>query len=340
LFGKHRKRAEADEAVTVALKRFQVVDTRDPDEFAAGLGRLVGRVWLEPFGRRGAFHGRMSYLALGDVGILHGNYDTGFTARFPDFNTFAGSPAPLKGAGAHKIGGQGVTVSRSRGAVVSPGGVTLHYGPEFEHLSMTVRPATLMAKLAAIVGESRLGPLRFDPGVIASAPQAKRLERLVRFVAAEFEGSSSPMPPIMQAELQQTMMTSFLLANPNNYSGLLLGEPEAAAPWQVRRAEQFIEANWDQPITIEALAAATNVSARSLFAAFKAGRGYSPMDFVKRVRLGHARQKLSKPKAGTSVTGIAYECGFGNPGHFAMNYRELFGESPSEALKRGRGGGR
>jgi transcriptional regulator GlxA family with amidase domain len=134
------------------------------------------------------------------------------------------------------------------------------------------------------------------------------------------------------------MMTSFLLANANNYSGLLLGEPIAAAPWQVRRTEQFIEANWDQPITIEALAAAINVSARSLFASFKAGRGYSPMDFVKRVRLGRARQKLSRPDAETSVTDVAFACGFGNPGHFAKDYRETFSESPSETLRRGRGG--
>jgi AraC-like DNA-binding protein len=338
LFGEHRNWAEADEAVSVPLKRSQVVDTRDPDEFAAGLGRLVGRVWLEPFGRKGNFHGRMSYLPLGDVGIFHGNYDTGFTARFPDFNTFAGSPAPLRGAGAHEIGGQGVTVSCSRGVVLSPGGVTLHYGPQFEHLSMMVRPGTLMGKLAAIVGDLRLGPLHFDPAVIASSPQAKRLERLVRFVAAEFDASSSLMPPIMQSELQQAMMTSFLLANASNYSGLLLGESEAAAPWQVRRAEQFIEANWDQPITIEALVVATNVSARSLFSAFKAGRGYTPMDFVKRVRLRRARQKLSRPHAETSVTAVAFECGFGNPGHFARDYRESFGESPSETLTRGKGG--
>jgi len=329
---------EADEAVTVALKRFQVVDTRDPEEFAAWLGRVVGRVRLEPFGRKAVFHGRLSSLALGDVGVLHGRYDTGFTARFPDFNTFVGSPAPLRGAGAHKIGGKGVTVSRSRGAVVSPGAVTLHYKPGFEHISMTARPAALIAKLAAIVGDLRLGPLLFDPAVIANAPQAKRLERLVRFVAVEFDASSSPMPPIMQSELQQSMMTAFLLANASNYSQLLLGEPEPAAPRQVHIAEHFIEANWDQPITIEELTRVTSVSARSLFLAFKAGRGYSPMDFVKRVRLGRARQKLSRPDAKTSVTGVAYECGFGNPGHFAMNYRALFGESPSETLKRGRGG--
>ncbi len=160
----------------------------------------------------------------------------------------------------------------------------------------------------------------------------------MRFVAAEFDASSSSMPPIMQSDLQQAMMTSFLMANASNYSPLLLGEPEGAAPWQVRIAEQFIEANWERPITIEALAAATNVSARSLFSAFKAGRGYSPMDFVKRVRLARARQKLSKPDGETSVTTVAFECGFGNAGHFAKYYRENFGETPSQTLRRGLGG--
>jgi hypothetical protein len=87
---------------------------------------------------------------------------------------------------------------------------------------MTVQPAALMGKLAAIVGNLRLGPLHFDPAVNGRDPHSKRLERLLRFVATEVE-LSLPMPPIMQSELQQAMMTSFLLANANNYSGLLHG---------------------------------------------------------------------------------------------------------------------
>jgi AraC-like DNA-binding protein len=326
--------------VTVAVKAFQVIDTRDPDEFAAGIAGLVGRAGVEPIGRTNRFRARVRHLALGEVGIFHGSYERGLTARFSDLNMFAGSPAPLRGVGAHEIGGKGVSVSRSRGAVLSPGVVTLRYEPLFEHLSMTVRPAALVGKLAALVGDLRAGPLQFNPAVIASAPQAKRLERLLQFVAAEFDPSAAPMPSIMEFELQQSMITSFLLANANNYSGLLLGEPEAAAPWQVRRAEQFIEANWDQPISIEELARVTNVSARSLFSSFKAGRGCSPMEFVKRVRLGRARQKLSRPDTGTSVTEVAFACGFGNPGHFARDYRENFGETPSETLRRGLGGRR
>jgi AraC-like DNA-binding protein len=334
---KNRDDLEANGAVPVPVESFQVFETRDPDELAARFSQLFGRARVDLCGRNAKPHWRIEHAALGDIGLFRGQYESEFKISFPDFNTFAGSPSPLKGAGAHKIGKKQVTVSSGKsGAMLSPGGATLHYGAHFEHLSITARPAALIGKLAAMVGELRLGPLHFDPTVDSRNPHSKRLERLVRFIATELE-SSWPMPPIMQSELQQAMMTSFLLANANNYSGLLHSEHVAAAPWKVRFAEQFIEANWDQPITIEALVTATNVSARSLFSSFKAGRGYSPMDFVKRVRLGHARQKLSRPDAETSVSAVAFECGFGNPGHFAADYRRQFGERPSETLRRGRG---
>jgi hypothetical protein len=99
-------------------------------------------------------------------------------------------------------------VSKGHGIILSPGGVTFQFGPQFEHLSTGVQPAALIGRLAAIVCDLRLGPLRFDPAIVASAPQSKSLERLIRVIAAEVE-LSSPMPLIMQSELQQAMMTSF-----------------------------------------------------------------------------------------------------------------------------------
>ena len=115
-------------------------------------------------------------------------------------------------------------MSKGSGAILSPGGATLHYGPQFEHLSMSVRPTALTGKLAAIVGDLRRGPLHFHPAINASSPQSKRLQRLVRFIATEAE-LPPPMPPILQSELQQAMMTALLLATANNYGELLHGEP-------------------------------------------------------------------------------------------------------------------
>jgi transcriptional regulator GlxA family with amidase domain len=102
----------------------------------------------------------------------------------------------------------------------------------------------------------------------------------------------------------------------------------------VRRVEDYIEAHWDQAITIEKLADVTEISARSIFKAFQRSRGYSPMAFAKKVRLTHANEMLKMPDAKTSVTGVAFACGFANLGHFAKDYQEMFRELPSETLGR------
>jgi transcriptional regulator GlxA family with amidase domain len=58
------------------------------------------------------------------------------------------------------------------------------------------------------------------------------------------------------------------------------------------------------------------------------------MAFAKGIRLNLAKQILSLPDAQTSVAGVAFSCGFANLGHFAKEYREAFGERPSETLAR------
>jgi transcriptional regulator GlxA family with amidase domain len=179
--------------------------------------------------------------------------------------------------------------------------------------------------------------LGFAPSVDFRRPEAEALRRLVLFVAHELSASERPLSSLVAAELEQALMVSFLLGSTNNCGDLLVTRAPGTAPWQVRRAEEYIEANWDQPITIEALALVTDASARSLFYSFRKSRGYSPMAFVKRTRLRHARQMLESPGSDT-VTGIAFDCGFANPSHFASDYLRSFGEHPSDTLRRARGG--
>ena len=61
------------------------------------------------------------------------------------------------------------------------------------------------------------------------------------------------------------------------HSSLLLHQnPRDLEPWQVRRAEEYIEANWDDAMTVESIAEAVDASARSIFLSFRQARGYSP----------------------------------------------------------------
>lgn len=211
--------------------------------------------------------------------------------------------------------------------------VGLDYSPDFAHLIIDVSPHALTNKLEALLGESLGDRLVFQPHADLSNPAVDSLRRQYLFLAGELEALGRGIAPVALAEFEQTMVLSFLAAIESNYSPLLNRRPAAAAPWQVRKAEAYIEANWDQPITIEALALTIGLSARTLFHSFRRSRGYSPMEFVKRVRLQRAREMLQRADESESVTSIGLACGFGNLGHFSIYYRRMFGETPSATLR-------
>jgi transcriptional regulator GlxA family with amidase domain len=103
----------------------------------------------------------------------------------------------------------------------------------------------------------------------------------------------------------------------------------------VRRAIDFIEANLDQPLTLETIVFAAGVSGRTLNEHFRAVTGLSPMAYLRRARLCAIREVLVQGAA-PSVTEAAMRLGFLHLGRFAGAYREAFGESPSETLHRAR----
>ena len=61
----------------------------------------------------------------------------------------------------------------------------------------------------------------------------------------------------------------------------------------------------------------------------------SPLTFWRQLRLAAARACLVEGSNGTSVTEIATRFGFGHFGRFAQDYRQRFGEAPSETLRQG-----
>jgi transcriptional regulator GlxA family with amidase domain len=191
-----------------------------------------------------------------------------------------------------------------------------------------------VGKLEALRGDHLTKQLKFDPSKIRQEYN-ESLRRMLLFGIERLDSTDSKFHPVALAEFEQSVVVAFLCCTQHNYSKWLDQQSTAAAPWQVRVAEEYIEANWDQPLTIEALAIVSGASARAIFHTFKRSRGYTPMAFVKNVRLQHANAMLAA--GATSVSDAALLCGFGNFGHFANYYRVKFGELPSQTLKRAKG---
>lgn len=101
----------------------------------------------------------------------------------------------------------------------------------------------------------------------------------------------------------------------------------------VRDTDAYLESHLANPIYTEELCAALGVSPRKLHDAFVAICRMSPHAYLKRRRLVLVRRALRRGGAGaTLVKSVALSHGFWHLGHFAHDYRALFGETPSETL--------
>ena len=87
-------------------------------------------------------------------------------------------------------------------------------------------------------------------------------------------------------------MQSTLMGLSHNRSALLARQNSAAAPGNIRRAEEFIRANADQAITVESVARAAGCSIRALQLGFRRFRNTTPMSALRQARLERARDEI------------------------------------------------
>ncbi len=156
--------------------------------------------------------------------------------------------------------------------------------------------------------------LSADPARPPDAAGAARFERLIRFLVSELERGEA-LPALFVSEMEQALAVAFLCANPQLHRKAPAEKRTDVCCRQLRVAEDYIEAHWDQPLALETLTAVTKVSARSLFYYFRRWRGKTPMQYLKDVRLKHARQILQQ-SPNMTVTEVAFACGFGRSGAF------------------------
>ncbi len=112
----------------------------------------------------------------------------------------------------------------------------------------------------------------------------------------------------------------------------LRAERGSDMPGPIRRILEHVETHWDKKVSIEQLAGQYGISARAVYQYFS-NQGISLGERIKQNRMQHARRMLCNPDPGDTVTSIALRCGYHNPGHFAKEYRKVYGESPSESLR-------
>lgn len=309
------------------LQRFPVFSTSDSEEFRNALLTRFGASNAE-IKYPSSLQARGNLVQLQCISLVYGQSSNGATVDYPEAQRFRLLTA-LTGKGQAAIGNHAVALNADQSCIVSPGQkVALVAEASHDWFNLRIEPGAFERKLAYLLGARPNGKLEFTPAVNRHSPRFQQLWRLIRFFAEQLDTTSEQLPALVLHELEQTILVAFLSANRHTFSHLLEREPGDTVPAHVRRAEEFIEAHWDQAIGIENLVEATGVGARAIFKAFQQTRGYSPMAFARMVRLKHAREMLAAPDPETSVTLVAFACGFGKLGHFARGLSPSLRRTP------------
>lgn len=164
-------------------------------------------------------------------------------------------------------------------------------------------------------------------GVLSNPLAANRLRSAVRSVC------SGKPPPARSIIGTLVPLLSAVLAE-TDFHSVERNDAAHRRFTAVRVCERYMRENLDRSVTILDLSRACSMPSRTLINAFEAITGFSPMDYLKRLRLSAVNQTLRRSgKSVTRVSDVATDWGFWHMGHFARDYRAMFGESPSQTLR-------
>jgi AraC-like DNA-binding protein len=243
---------------------------------------------------------------------------------------------PLKGHTTFKFNGETIVCNKHRAMMLSPvRNLSLHRSRGSENTVVKMGCKAVETALTSMIARKLDGPLLFEPLVNIHAGIGASLRRYVLHLFNDIGNDDSGMAiPEVANAASRALITEVLFLLRHNYSDMLTGLGKNPLMPAVRRVEKYIEANSDRIINDRLLANFSGSSANTLYRVFMKYRGYTPMQFLRQVRMRRARKLLLTPGADDTVTSIALDCGFTHLSRFAGKYRLQYGESPSATLRK------
>ena len=324
--------------ITPILERHKTFHSRDREEACAFLDANGFRVEL-PSRCEAPVDMRVNCVRLSGLYVSYLQYGPAVTTHAKEPGTDYILTFPLRGRLEASVTGRAIACDVHHAVVHSYPPMPFDPIRSEEgccRINVTISGAVLRRQLAALLGRQPHQPLVFSPGMALDQGYGRRLAWYLWLAIAEFDAAdSAPWDARTATQFEQVVLTELLLSQPNTYSEPLRSI-KPAAPRDIKRAIDYIEANLELPVTLADLVAASQVAGRTLFQHFRDFKGTSPMRYLREARFERVRRALLAAEPEENVTEIAANWGFTHLGRFAVEYRHRFGERPSDTLRRRR----
>ena len=166
-----------------------------------------------------------------------------------------------------------------------------------------------------------------DPGV----DRLDHLSTVLAQVDAIVESRDSTTWPEVEKELMRIFLGLFDVAS---YGSRWSLPPLRAATKCATETRNYINSTSAAELDLASLARELGITRQHLNRCFRENYDISVHEFVHVYRLNKARELLLGGGSKMSVTEAAYSTGFNHLGRFSVEYKKLFGETPSQTRRR------
>lgn len=311
------------------------VRTTDVEEAADALGRVYVAAELIPHKTK-SVNMQMNALQLPLLTAGYLGFGADITIRANDVTAYY-IDAPLSGKAVSRWRDGGlIKTATGSVAVFTPGTpCVLDWSGDCGQICLKVPEPQMRRQLEAMLNRPVRKRITFGRKLNLSTTAAQDWYYLVQLLAREVGRPGGLLNHrLAVGNLQHLLIQGLLQIQPHNYTEALTESGGAANAAVAKRAMDLMHAQPETSWSTAQLARATGVSARALQRAFERSDQPPPMIYLRRLRLhrAHAELAASSPDSVT-VTMVAGRWGFVHLGRFASQYRQLFGETPSETLR-------
>jgi AraC-like DNA-binding protein len=302
--------------------------TDDPDDFVERLSPFVPPIRVRPEGQNFVSSARIAALSKIKVFVARAR-QTRVIA--PSVGAICSLDVPLTGALELRTGKDALTIVPGH-AYLSGAGDPLDFTFLSDAPSLVLHvTADAIAEHTADLGSSEAVPNLSGEISFSTAAGTRLFEALCSLwrvsFSPQFIGASGPEGDEVQDALIDALVDAAI--GEENPPRRRLGMETSRS-----RAEEYIHAHLKDSLTLPQIARAVGTSPRTLNRAFRDAHGLTPMAYAKKQRLVAVRRSLigSKPDE-TTVCRVANEYRFTHLSRFSSEYRDAFGERPSETLR-------
>ncbi|MCH7383934.1 AraC family transcriptional regulator [Acinetobacter dispersus] len=186
-------------------------------------------------------------------------------------------------------------------------------------------------QLFKMLGHTSHAPVWFDSGLSCTAEGISSIVETLNYLCHAYYNIQNWS--FISASFTQYLIELILLKIPNNYSEQLNAQRQQLVPGYIKKAQQYIQDNLHQAISLATLSQYCEVSIRSLQKGFSQYLQQTPVEYIREQRLERVHSALQQAVDHQTVTDILLDHGIQSFGHFSTLYKKRFGCLPSQTLK-------